>query len=214
MVEKTSTRALTSDLSQWRGDSPPPLIADTHARALIRINYGERLAAAWSCIAIGAVKADVWRLLAIYSHGGYYFDMDSGPKREHPFRSWKTGNLTMVSGTGRSVAEPHQWGLVYSPRHALIRRAIQKMLRQLVVRNQEKVQDIGYTPFQSAFTELHHSHPTDYRTVPGWGDCFGGRVHFNLPGNFDAHLRHTAHTRHWSSEEKKPGGIWTSTTCC
>jgi len=188
------------------------LFNDTHAHALLLRYFGKRVAAAWECITIGAVKADVWRLLAVYIIGGFYFDMDAGPKATHPFRSWGTENLTMVSGAGATVREPHQWGMLYAPRHPLIELAIKNMLPQLIRRSQRHVQDIAYRPFQRAFTALQGH--ADVAMVPGWGDCFGGRVHFKLPGGFDAHLRKTAHVQHWSSVEKGRRGIWKSPTCC
>jgi mannosyltransferase OCH1-like enzyme len=136
-------------------------LLDSHARELIRVNYGERLADIWDCIAIGAVKADVWRLLALFVHGGYYFDMDSGPKPKHPFRSWNVGNHTAVSGRGSNIVEPHQWGMVYSARHPVIRQAIQNMLPQLVIRTQHAVMDVAFVV------------PTMHRQCapPWWDGC-------------------------------------------
>eukprot|EP00038_Savillea_parva_P012120 m.202373 g.202373 ORF g.202373 m.202373 type:complete len:180 (-) comp21752_c0_seq1:83-622(-) len=179
----------------------------------MRINFGERVASAWDCLAIGAVRADVWRLAVLYVHGGYYFDMDAGPQPKHPFRSWGTENLSFVSGLGRTIREPHQWGMVYAPQHPILRLALQKTLPQLALQHpRAHVMDIAYKPFQRAYKTLHQA--GNHSTVPGWGDMFGGRVYFKLPGGFDKHLRGTAGVRHWAHVEQHGGRLWKQGPCC
>jgi hypothetical protein len=148
------------------------LFDDVAAKRMIEIEFGAGLLEAFNCINVGAAKSDVWRLLAIYLFGGIYFDLDSAPKPEHPFRTWGFGNHSIVTGVGGD-GDPHQWGLIYTPQHPVIRAAVLEMLDNVANRRPVgNTYDIAYDAFQNGFRSAGGYMMSD------WGDAMGGRVDF------------------------------------
>jgi len=76
----------------------------------------------------GAVKADLWRLALMYRYGGVYFDTDC--ESVTPLRSIIWSNASVVTGLG-VVKDFHQWALIYSPHHPIMRSALQTAARRL-----------------------------------------------------------------------------------
>jgi hypothetical protein len=97
------------------------LMDDAAIPRMVELDFGPNILASYNCIGVGAAKSDVARLLFIFLYGGIYFDMDSSPKEEFPFRSWGFGNHTVVTGMGEDQC-PHQWGLLYTPQHPSLKR--------------------------------------------------------------------------------------------
>jgi mannosyltransferase OCH1-like enzyme len=69
----------------------------------------------------GAVKADLWRLAVIFRYGGVYLDTDCHATA--PLREIIWSNASVVSGIG-ILGDFHQWVLIYTPRHILIKTAL------------------------------------------------------------------------------------------
>jgi hypothetical protein len=81
---------------------------------------------------LGAAKADLWRLMVLYRYGGVYVDMDS--ESVVPLRNIIQGSASLVSGLGL-LGDFHQWVLIYTPRHPIIKTALnlaQHRLRHLL----------------------------------------------------------------------------------
>lgn len=76
----------------------------------------------------GAVKADLWRLALIYRYGGVYFDTDC--ESVTPLRNFIWSNASVVTGLG-VVKDFHQWALIYSPHHPIIKSALQTAVHRL-----------------------------------------------------------------------------------
>jgi hypothetical protein len=139
----------------------------------------------------------VWRILAIYLFGGIYFDMDSIAISDHPFRTWGFGNHTVVTGKGGD-GNPHQWGLIYAPKHPIIRDAVVSTLNNLETKRETKsVYSISYISFQSAFRKYR---PRTYDIMPGWKDYMGDRVVFISDEGKAEMLKHE---KHWQKEQSK-----------
>lgn len=76
----------------------------------------------------GAAKADLWRLAIITKYGGVYFDTDS--ESTTPLREIIWANASVVTGLG-SLGDFHQWALLYTPNHEIIRTTLQIAARRL-----------------------------------------------------------------------------------
>jgi hypothetical protein len=70
---------------------------------------------------LGAAKADLWRLMVILRYGGMYVDVDSASTV--PIRDYLWRNASGVSGIG-GMNDFHQWALIYTPRHHIIKHAL------------------------------------------------------------------------------------------
>jgi hypothetical protein len=70
---------------------------------------------------LGAAKADLWRLMVNLRYGGMYVDVDSSSTT--PIREYLWRNASMVSGIG-GLRDLHQWALIYTPRHHIIKHAL------------------------------------------------------------------------------------------
>jgi mannosyltransferase OCH1-like enzyme len=69
----------------------------------------------------GAVKADLWRLAVIFRYGGVYLDTDCHSTT--PLRDIIWPNASVISGIG-TLGDFHQWVLIYTPRHILVKTAL------------------------------------------------------------------------------------------
>ena len=167
------------------------LFNDTHVEHFIRIEYGERILRLYQNLLVGALKADVWRLMVMYCYGGIYFDMDSELKEEHPFRTWGFGDKQVITGKG-SDGSPHQWGLIYTPGHPIIKKSIERVLYQLYHQSSNTLLHIAYYPYVNTFLEAP-------QFTQGWKDAMNGRVIFQNKENKKAMLSHESH---WQTKTK------------
>jgi len=180
------------------------LFDDASMARFLQLEYGRDIYSAYSCIKVGAAKSDVWRLLIIYLFGGIYFDIDVLTKV--PFEKWGFENRTVVSGRAchnrrkHPTGCGHQWGLIYSPNHPLIRTAIETTLGNLARREADHVYGVSFTAFIDAWKEG----PFNSSYMPRWGDFMGGRVSFS---NKDAKDAMMAENGHWT-ESKGREAIW------
>lgn len=81
----------------------------------------------------GAGRSDLWRLLAIYDHGGVYMDIDTEalvPMREilHPEDEAVSGYHSGAHGGG----DFHQWGLIFKAKHPFIRATIDEAVEEIL----------------------------------------------------------------------------------
>lgn len=105
------------------------LFDDAAASGFMRKFYPENVSI-YEQILPGAMKADVWRLAVIYKYGGVYFDSDSHSVT--PLRAIIWPNASVVTGVGASN-DFHQWALLYTPRHVLIKAALKNAFQRLKI---------------------------------------------------------------------------------
>lgn len=170
------------------------LFDDSAVDRFILLEYGRDIFEEYSCINVGAGKCDVWRLFILYLFGGIYFDLDCRPKQR--FAEWGFGNHTVVTGRARPIFGngAHQWGMIYSPRHPVMRASIIRVLENLWQRTAAHVYEIGYNAFQEAWVngQYNQSH------MPGWGPKMGGRVVFQ---QLEAKVAMESNGKHWRVEK-------------
>jgi hypothetical protein len=168
------------------------LFDDKAVARFFEVEYESAIPKAYSCVRTGAAKCDVWRLFIIYVFGGIYFDLDAYPTV--PFLKWGFGNRTVISGRGcNNKRHPggcgHQWGLIYSPQHYVMREAIFETLGNLALREATHVYDVSFHAFYHAW----RNGPYNQSYMPGWEDHMGGRVRFFDPAAKEAMIRDAGH---------------------
>jgi hypothetical protein len=107
------------------------LFDDSEALSFVCSFYPE-LSEIYQRLRLGAAKADLWRLMIMHRYGGVYVDVDS--TSVVPLRNIIHGSASLVSGLGL-LGDFHQWVLIYTPRHPIIKTALnlaQHRLRQLL----------------------------------------------------------------------------------
>jgi mannosyltransferase OCH1-like enzyme len=136
----------------------------------------------------GAGKADLFRYLLIYQRGGVYMDIDTVCLR--PIHEYLQADDDLVSGSGER-GDLHQWGLMYSPRHPFLRRAIENMVanvlnRRFVAGFEGTLEGIGGPPCLDESIKQVLGIPPTARFEPGvYRLPIAGRTyqHRLLPGN-------------------------------
>lgn len=103
--------------SEMNPDYDYLLFDDASVDKFVMAEYGKEIFGSYACVAVGAAKCDVWRLLVVYLFGGVYFDADVKPKV--PFKAWGWGERDVVTARSCTAAPKkhpggcaHQWGLM------------------------------------------------------------------------------------------------------
>lgn len=96
---------------------------------------------AYQSIKYGASKADLWRYLMMYKHGGVYADMDC--KCLQPMANWIDPEATFTTqiGINRDIC---QWLIITEPGNPIFLRAAEKSLENI----QQKKHTAKYFGFQ------------------------------------------------------------------
>eukprot|EP00986_Skeletonema_menzelii_P016961 scaffold16783_cov142-Skeletonema_menzelii.AAC.2 len=172
----------------------------------VQKEFGNNFFHAFSCVKVGAAKCDVWRLMVVYIYGGIYFDLDVKPKSA--FRLWGFGNRKVVTGRGcnnkrhpTGCAHQHQWGLIYSPFHPVLHKAIKETLQNLAKRDAIHVYDVSFGAFYNAWVKG----PYNSSYMPGWGDHMGQRVTFS---HKETKAEMVSMNGHWPDANDKKDKIW------
>jgi hypothetical protein len=176
----------------------------------------QTLIAALNSLRSGAGKADLFRYLLIYERGGVYMDIDTVCLT--PIHQYLEANDDLVSGIGER-GDLHQWGLMYSPKHPFLRRAIENMVANVLNRRfvrgfEGSLEGIGGPPCLDESIKQVLGIPARTRFEPGVhrlslsgrtyqhrilaGDRFGGAVAFKYRG-YDADLSAVG-LKHWEQE--------------
>ena len=201
---------LCANVLQWIDLNPEYdyfLFDDEASARFIKQEYGSQIHDAYKCVKVGAARCDIWRLLIIYLLGGIYFDFDVRPKSS--FESWgfhHDPNRTVVTGRACKHMKggcAHQWGLIYTPQHEVIQKAITETLINLATRNATHVYDVS---FWSYFHAWRNSPIYNQSYMPGWGDYMGHRVEFS---NVEVKNTMLENTTHWP-KAKGLQAIWKS----
>lgn len=164
----------------------------------------------------GAGRADLFRYLLLYERGGVYMDIDTVCLA--PLSRFVHPADDVVSGVGLR-GDFHQWGLIYSPRHPFMKRALENavsnVLRRTFVAGFENtleglcgppcldlsIKQVLGIPAQARFRPGFYEFPIDgrvHRIRLLEGDLFGGQVAFK----YDGYLEDLAQLglRHWIEE--------------
>lgn len=206
LKEKTCKNVLT-----WIHMNPAYdyfLFDDAAVDRFIHMKFGEAVHTAYSCVNVGAAKCDVWRLLVIYLYGGIYFDIDVKPKE--PFGDWGFEDRNVITGKAcnpkGNKCNAHQWALIYTPFHPVMKAAIEETLGNLAAREAEHVYDVSFWAFRNGWLAKGNQ-----KYMPGWGDYMGGRVIFFDPAAKDEMMNDNGYWQDAKGKEAiwKPECLWT-----
>jgi len=112
-------------------------MSDADALAFVKANFDKSVLDAFQGFPLGVMRADFWRYLVLYIHGGLYADIDVVPQVE--LSNWLAGemdwrNCSMVVGQENTV-DISQWTLAATPKHP----ALKEVIDLVVARYQEGV---------------------------------------------------------------------------
>lgn len=137
--------SLMADNPQWRFE----LFDDADRDRFVETTYPQRILRAYRSIdpAYGAARADYWRYLVIYRHGGVYLDIKATATRPldeivHPddrmlLSQWQNGPGQKYQGWGMKLPFVHPGGeyqnffVIAEPGHPLLARVIRHITRRL-----------------------------------------------------------------------------------
>ena len=184
--------SMCRNVKRWVDRNPDftyVLFDDDKAEAFIREYYGENILQAYLCVQVPAARCDIWRLLVIFRFGGFYVDFDSSPKdsaaslndllQAEPNRTYLTPSGWGCGQAKRFLAKfkcPHQWALLYAPRHDILREAILQTLFSLADRSAFYTMDVAFYPFLRAFwmqVDLDHLGES---YMLQWSDFMNGTI--------------------------------------
>jgi hypothetical protein len=118
------------------------------------------LSLVWPCLQSQTMKADLWRYLVLFRHGGIYADLDSELLDEAALRR-AAGNASALLALDH-MGFPSQFFIAVAPGHPLMRMAIECAATRLL----RKQDDIGQTS-ASFFTGPHAVLDALTRLLPG-----------------------------------------------
>lgn len=100
------------------------LLDDDDIEDFIRAEYGAEELSTFQAISQGASRADFFRALVMYRHGGAYFDTDSMPRPDAPLDAWVESDATFITGVCSWRSVFHQWGLIAAKGSCVFERLI------------------------------------------------------------------------------------------
>lgn len=96
---------------------------DEQCRELAR-DFGGAVLRAYDRLPLGVMKADFWRYLTLYRHGGLYADLDTTCRT--PVRNWMPDDARFVVGPERlGLCCFCQWAFGAAPKHAILEHVIE-----------------------------------------------------------------------------------------
>ena len=96
---------------------------DEQCRELAR-DFGGDVLAAYDRLPLGVMKADFWRYLTLYRHGGLYADLDTTCRT--PVQNWMPDDASFVVGPERlGLCCFCQWAFGATPKHAILEHVIE-----------------------------------------------------------------------------------------
>jgi mannosyltransferase OCH1-like enzyme len=129
------------------------LFDDTAMDAWMHEHTDEQVFQAYSKLAVGAARADLWRYCILYRNGGVYLDIDSDILQPLD---------TFISPTDQAVISRElnrgcflQWCMAFVPRHPILKRAIEIATKNIMNPTSTNVAEItGPHAFSRAVNEV------------------------------------------------------------
>ena len=143
------------------------LYDDVEMEEFVHTNYPGEISAAFDMLAIGAARADLWRYLILYKHGGIYLDIDAEivGKLDELIRPDDTAIITREQVEGLF----NQWILIFRKGHPLLLEVINRCVANIKSKSSNNILHLtGSTVFTTAINNIYQHHKvqfTVYKTV-------------------------------------------------
>ena len=99
---------------------------DDDARAFINDNFDDDIRRAYGLLQIGAARADLWRYLVLYKHGGVYVDIDASINV--PLKTLLRPEDTALFTREGNYGSFAQWTLMISKQHPILEKTIEAVV--------------------------------------------------------------------------------------
>jgi len=128
---------LIDELKNKNPDYEYFLFDDDDIHQFISDNYSKDIQQAYSKLHIGAAKADFWRYLVLYKHGGIYIDFDSYPRCElnDIIRETDSAIITREGNPDYFV----QWCLFFGKEHPVLKKTIEYTAENILEAKETKI---------------------------------------------------------------------------
>lgn len=183
------------------------LLDDASMTAFLGRVASERFLRAWARLEPrhGAAKADLWRYMTVYLHGGAYLDLKSGTSRpldailrpddRFLISQWDNGPDGMFPGVGLRKTldvpggEYEQWFVIAAPGHPFLAAVLEGALHNIEtyspfrhgVSSRGVIEVMGPNHYTRAIRAIEHLHP--HRRICAWTEG----LHYTLLGDLHAH---------------------------
>lgn len=106
------------------------LYNDEECLNFVTNNFNERIIQAYHAMPLGVMKADFWRYLIVYKHGGYYCDIDS--QCNESLSNWLPQNAKLVISK-ETCFYFVQWAFYSEPGHKIFEYLIELICERVLV---------------------------------------------------------------------------------
>lgn len=144
------------------------LYDDVEIADFIRVHFPGRVYDAFSSLAIGAAKADIWRYCVLYKYGGVYLDIDADitTPLDRLIRTDDDAVITREQVAGLF----NQWILIFSKGHPLLKAVIDECVENVLSRSSNNILHLtGSTVFTQVLTERLKSNQLRHKDLMGYG---------------------------------------------
>jgi mannosyltransferase OCH1-like enzyme len=156
------------------------LYDDNEMAEFIRVHFPGRVYAAFSSLAIGAARADIWRYCVLYKYGGVYLDIDADitAPLDKLIRIDDEAIITREQVSGLF----NQWILIFSRGHPLLKAIIDECVENVISRASNNILHLtGSTVFSQVINSRLKSN--QLRQVDSQG--FGGDIWHSLDSKLE-----------------------------
>jgi len=139
------------------------LYDDEDMLSFISNNYDSSVVDCFNSLRIGAAKADLWRYLILYKHGGVYLDVDSiiFGKLDDLIGEDGCSVISRENNPGKFV----QWCLMFTPGHPILKNCIDSCLDNIRKKNSLSVLELtGPVVYSHAVNQFFGDSNIYYKT--------------------------------------------------
>ena len=184
------------------------LYDDTDIDEFIKSNFNQTIYLAYKSLTVGAAKADLWRYLILFKHGGVYLDIDS-------VIYGKLDELIIddcaIISREKNYGKFAQWCLIYPPNHEILKICIEKCIFNITNKTTNDILELtGPVVYSQSIKEyfkdndiytltdefINHNKDTTKTRAYLWD--YHGYVHFRHPESDVLY----ADKKHWRDEQQ------------
>ncbi len=144
------------------------LYDDKDMDTFIKDNYSENVYKAYSMLAIGAAKADLWRYCILYKYGGVYLDIDAALIK--PLDELILPDDEAIISRENIEGLFCQWFMIFKKGHPLLKGVIDTCVDNILGKSSNNIMELtGAAAFTKIINGRVHSNQIKYVDEKGYG---------------------------------------------